>query len=50
MRKILEVKKQNLAMIDETSNNIGESEGYPYRLRKDKTEENEGRQYVLRRI
>lgn len=50
MKKILEVKKQNLAMIDETSNNIGESEGYSYRLRKDKTEENEGRQYVLRRI
>lgn len=50
MKKILEVKKQNLAMIDETSNNIGESEGYPYRLRKDKTEENEDRQYVLRRI
>lgn len=50
MKKILEVKKQNLAMIDETSNNVGEGEDYPYRLRKDKNEENEGRQYVLRRI
>lgn len=50
MKRILEVKKQNLAMIDETSNNIGENEGYTYRLRKDKVEENEGRQYVLRRI
>lgn len=50
MRKMLEVKKQNLAMIDETSNNIGENEGYPYRLRKDKSEVNEGRQHVLRKI
>ncbi len=49
MKKLIEVKNQNLAMIDETSNNIGESEGYPYRLRKDKSEENEGRKYVLRR-
>lgn len=35
MRRILEVKKQNLAMIGETSNNIEENKGYPLRLRND---------------
>lgn len=50
MKKILEVKKQNLTMIDKTANNIGEADGYLYRLRKDKNEQTEGRQYVLRRV
>lgn len=50
MKKILEVKKQNLAMINETSNNVEEKEGYPYKLRTTRSEESEDRQYVLRRI
>ena len=46
MKKILNLKRQNLAMLDEASNNIGESNGYPYRLRKDNHKETAGRQYV----
>lgn len=34
MRKILKVKQENLAMIDSESKNIGEKEGYSYRLRR----------------
>ncbi len=34
MKKILMLKKQNLAMLDETLENIDENKGYPYRLRK----------------
>ena len=34
MRKILKVKQENLAMINSESKNIGEKEGYSYRLRR----------------
>lgn len=34
MKKLLEIKKQNLAMIDENASDIRENDGYPYRLRK----------------
>ena len=34
MRKILKVKQENLAMVDSESKNIGEKEGYSYRLRR----------------
>lgn len=34
MKKILELKKQNLAMIDESAKNIGENKDFSYRLRK----------------
>lgn len=64
IEKVLAVKKQNLAMLDETAHDVGESGDYLYRLRRDNSVEseggqcmsqmdtsmeNEGRQYVLRR-
>ena len=38
MKKRLVVKKQNLIMLKETANNIDESEGYTYYLRKETSE------------
>lgn len=48
MKKILELKKQNLTMINETTTNISES--YAHSLRKDKIEKNDNVQYVLKKI
>lgn len=48
VKELLEVKKENLIMISDDSNTIGDSLEYPYKLRKD-TKNKNGHQYVLRR-
>lgn len=34
MKKMLKIKQENLTMVSSTSNNIGEKEGYSYKLRR----------------